>query len=90
MGLSCGDKCYIILCINGGVVLYAMRFVLDFWEETTSYLGGNQEMNSMFNILHKVLDQLAVVPCWLDLATHYLGAKATRRKFECKSCPITT
>ncbi len=40
-------------------------------------LGGNQEMNiklnSMFNILHKVLDQLVVVPCWLDLTTHYLG-----------------
>jgi hypothetical protein len=57
-------------------------------------LGGNQKMNiklnSMFNILHNVLDQLVVVPCWLDLATHYLGARAIGRKFECKSCPIAT
>jgi hypothetical protein len=39
-------------------------------------LGGNQDMdvklNSMSNILHKVLDQLGVLPCWLDLPTNYL------------------
>jgi hypothetical protein len=40
-------------------------------------LGGNHEMgfklNSLFNILHEVLDQSMVLSCWSDLLTHYLG-----------------
>jgi hypothetical protein len=43
------------------------------------------KLNSLSNILHKVSDQIMVLPCWLDLPTHItLGVEATRWKLGCK------
>ncbi len=42
--------------------------------------------NSLSNILHEVLDQM-VLPCWLDLLTHYLGLGLSKGNLDANDVP---